>query len=656
MWDLSDIEKIEIIRGPGSVTYGPGAVAGIINITTKKHTDNNGIQAKANYVYPYQSEGISLGYSKDFAMSHLFVHSSVQNTEGYENPKAYSPYGYNIFNYLGADKSIQNQPYDYFYDYNGLAQLKFQASYSFLDNWDVSLRYTRQGAALNPNFAKQRPQTGFDSLGGIVWGRPMNLIQNQDQHFTINLKNESSLENLFDLTSMISYSSEYYIRRTEWFRASPKEYAPSWDSLMLLQNVNSIWNHNYDFAESSLLGQFIANKNFSEKLKFAGGTEISYNFWGPGWGKDRRFFRMGDNYDIISGKDSYVYGSKIPETGVPEGEGYFVGDGWSTVTYSFLFEMMWQPLEDLSILVSARSDKDTYTPWLFYPRVALIYEFSDNNIIKLVGQQSQRMNTASQLLIQHLSGNSTKPERLAGMEIIYSGAPNEHLLLNVSAFYNNLDVISWYNVGRTTRPTGNLKLYGLEFEGKVVYNGFDLSINQSYVKQLKWELADSVFYSGISFSDYFLELNNLKFESVGNDLNNWSNLVTKILCNYKLFDEKLVLHMDSRVYWKFEGEKDGLKSYENAMQKDHPDYQAMKDMLDIIKKIKMYDTELRLNFSAGWNINEHYKFSVHAMNILDFSGNKRYYYDSGIRKSTSYFRHGFIEEPFTLALKLEIKY
>lgn len=35
-WDMSDIKQVEIIRGPGSVTYGPGAVAGVVAITTKK--------------------------------------------------------------------------------------------------------------------------------------------------------------------------------------------------------------------------------------------------------------------------------------------------------------------------------------------------------------------------------------------------------------------------------------------------------------------------------------------------------------------------------------------------------------------------------------------------------------------------------------------
>ena len=42
-WDLGDIERVEIVRGPGSVTYGPGAIAGVINITTKKAKDYPGL-------------------------------------------------------------------------------------------------------------------------------------------------------------------------------------------------------------------------------------------------------------------------------------------------------------------------------------------------------------------------------------------------------------------------------------------------------------------------------------------------------------------------------------------------------------------------------------------------------------------------------------
>ena len=47
-WDLGDIDKIEVIRGPGSVTYGPGAIACVINIITKTKSTNDASDFKIN--------------------------------------------------------------------------------------------------------------------------------------------------------------------------------------------------------------------------------------------------------------------------------------------------------------------------------------------------------------------------------------------------------------------------------------------------------------------------------------------------------------------------------------------------------------------------------------------------------------------------------
>ena len=42
---LNYIEKIEIVRGPGSALWGPDAFSGIINLVTKKGADLQGVFA-----------------------------------------------------------------------------------------------------------------------------------------------------------------------------------------------------------------------------------------------------------------------------------------------------------------------------------------------------------------------------------------------------------------------------------------------------------------------------------------------------------------------------------------------------------------------------------------------------------------------------------
>lgn len=84
---ISSIERLEVIRGGASSTWGNLAVAGVINIITKKPTDNNG-QADVSY----QSMGtLNAALSKNFMLGHglsLRFSGDVLNTNGYQTTPA----------------------------------------------------------------------------------------------------------------------------------------------------------------------------------------------------------------------------------------------------------------------------------------------------------------------------------------------------------------------------------------------------------------------------------------------------------------------------------------------------------------------------------------------------------------------------------------
>ena len=63
--DVNSIERIEIVEGPMSVSYGSDALAGVINIITKKNK-NNGLSLTANYRKKLPVKNITLLIIKVF--------------------------------------------------------------------------------------------------------------------------------------------------------------------------------------------------------------------------------------------------------------------------------------------------------------------------------------------------------------------------------------------------------------------------------------------------------------------------------------------------------------------------------------------------------------------------------------------------------------
>lgn len=74
-FNLSDIERIEIVQGPSSLVYGAGAFSGGVNIITRKDMDSNGFakleggmhglfgaEARGAYKAKYSSHSLSAGY------------------------------------------------------------------------------------------------------------------------------------------------------------------------------------------------------------------------------------------------------------------------------------------------------------------------------------------------------------------------------------------------------------------------------------------------------------------------------------------------------------------------------------------------------------------------------------------------------------------
>jgi outer membrane cobalamin receptor len=113
----SDVEKVEIIRGPGSILYGSNAMAGVVNIITRQqHEDGLRVNAGASYgSWNTQKYFGTIGYKKDKLS--LFGSLNHDQTDGirtntdFNINNAYAKLGYEIYKGLNLTADFSSAKY-----------------------------------------------------------------------------------------------------------------------------------------------------------------------------------------------------------------------------------------------------------------------------------------------------------------------------------------------------------------------------------------------------------------------------------------------------------------------------------------------------------------------------------------------------------------
>jgi outer membrane receptor protein involved in Fe transport len=622
-WDMNDIQRIEVVRGPGSVTYGAGAVAGVINIITHDAQSAPGTHFSTNYVSEYDSIGANLHYGHKGKGYDMFMYGGVTRTNG-DNARHFIADNNANAGFIGETISLNERPLDYFADYQDAPQLKFHMEMNFLDKWNLWLRYTQQGSTWKGNEIKS-----------IFSGESVNQAGLRDRQWTTTLEFNDDLTDDISLKAMISADSFDAERRVD------SEDNPDPDSP---QNFKS------NFSETELLFRALVNWQAKDWVEIAFGTEYSRDHFGAGWGDDDEDMILGEDGVIVSAPNSRAIGPRLSVA-----DAFFAGNGWETDTYSFFGEANLALSSKYKLLLSARADKNTFTDWLLSPRLALISKLTDEHILKLIVQRSQRMNTAGQLFVEDSQGIESDPETLDSAELAYEGRLFNKAKLKLATFINDADVIGWDNDVDQAVHVGDLHLFGIETEFEYTWDKATLGFNYSYVKQIDWELAPGLSASSVSYSDYNQTLTGTAavMQGVGDDLNNWANQAFKMFGRWKIF-YKTTAHLDAHVLWDYQGAKDGLESLRLAVQ-GQPEQTAVEQALAVANGQNVYDLDFRLNASVQFEPQDNFKIRMFVQNLLGHGDNKRYSFDEGNDRASPK-RVRFTEEPRTFGIKIAYKF
>ncbi|SFB70706.1 TonB dependent receptor [Flexibacter flexilis DSM 6793] len=666
-WDLDDIEKIEVVRGPGSVTYGPGAIAGVISITTKRAMEESVVGASVNYKSEYQSRGLNLyaGGKSTSGVKSLF-YGSIQSTDGINHPEVFTAKSFTDYGLPDQMKTpVPINPY--MRDALNIPQLKLMADFDFGKGYKFFTRYNQAGAFGNP-FERYRPLSSFNVTSNkpVYKGDAIPSMYSRNQQFLAIAEKKFTLNDRLELSTNIVYDNEnnYSIR----YQTLSTLTNTNLDSLKLreltsIMNLSSLRHAIYQYSERQITGKAVLTyKSANNKFQGAFGTELTNNHWAAPWFKSASAIRLGDQREIVS--DSTVLA--VSNTGVgasanqiTANQGVYVGNGWQTNTISFYGEGSYVLTDKISLLASARTDKDTYSKWLFSPRLAVLFDFYKHTF-RVVGLQSTRMNTASQMLVEHRAGRVSPTEKLRALEVLYTYVHSPKLITEANVYYNSTEILDWSTSTLGVVALGKSQTAGAEIAVTYKANNLSVGFNHAIVGLVDWKLNADQVGSGISYSDYNQPIaftNNgvrdtVYIKGTGKKLSNYAQNITKLFATYTLLDQKLTLHLDTRILWNFAGSDDGLSAYQNAVSDVPSGFgQQVRDFVSSTRANNIYKTDLRCNASVAYKIYNNLQISAYCNNLFYTNKARRYFYDSGFNASNPS-KLRYTQEPRFVGLKL----
>jgi len=606
-WDLNDIERIEIVRGPGSVTYGPGAIAGVINIITRSAATAPGGRIGAVYDFGYRSSGAYASHGHTGAFARVYTYASIRRTEGYPGARFFT-----IDGKTGSGGYVPETDdlIRYKSDSLGREQIKAHVDVAFPADWRLWMRFTRSGSPTDGlEYSRYFIRAADDRVPARFGGEEGGMAVLENRHaFTESLS----------LNTTLSYSWQHY---ADYLIAVP---GLAYDAGPL-QGIPP-GNVVYDFEESTLFFRSMAHWLVTDSARLALGYGLGYDRYRPG-DSDRMFMNL-----------------KTFET--PDGRSIqeLMDDGFDSATHSLMGEASLVLHPRAEVLLSGRIDRNDYTGMLYSPRLALVSALNDRNLVKLVWQRSVRMNTGEELYKDHLNGREGDTETLDGYELMYSSVPLRNLTFNAALFYNQIKAIGW--LGDQSKPIGDLDLAGCELDVLYQAGGMTLGVNHAFIKQLDWMSRSGLGKQGISAADY--DTNGLTSE--GNDLSNWASHISKCFVTARVLP-RVRLHADMQVFWKWEGAGDYMAMYDRKYAGD-PDGGTWSTLRQRLRSENYGDTDVRLNLAVAWRmpVSLQPRLTLFARNVL---GTRRYSYSSGVSMDYPE-KISWVEEPTVVGIQADM--
>jgi outer membrane receptor protein involved in Fe transport len=515
---LGDIERVEVLRGPAGLTYGSGAIAGVINVVTRQPE-----QSRAEvgaWIDTWLGAGAEALSAHRYGEDHVLVMSGgFRRSQGLSDAKIY------------GDNSWPN---DGVPSPNGV---KSNGSPWQTDgNWRASLDWQWKRLRVYARFTHQEhPTSGFFIDHDLI---PAQDTQDLDRRVQIvdNASVQASYAIPIDEDELQMTAA--WIGATNRLRvdAQPRFMTP--DTLTRARGDalrDSFGERRYLLEARYLLKRV-------EKLQATAGV----------------MYRLDDLGDDLEGYNMSDYLSTKPAI--------------ASVLYhtlSFYTEAAYRPWEPLTLFVGARVDKHTRTPWVISPKGAAVIDLHEDHLLKLIVQGSSNNGSVDNYEYNrnHFNNDGTvtvgpgssvptreelhtlKPEQVISYEVTTTHQLfGKRLLLMPSVTYSQISDLFVWNQGQ--QRVVNAGAYDvLSVEGEVRFDEADVvQVGVSHGFQRPFRINNTQ-------QDAALQSLTETVSRDGSAFLNLNTHVTKLFADYHALPW-LLLHTDMRIFWGLDGRAD----------------------------------------------------------------------------------------------------
>jgi len=438
-YNLHNVERIEIIRGPGSALYGAGAFAGVVSITTRSGKDNQDYVAN---VEAGSFDTYSGSLYKGWKFGNFSFSTALQYNE--EEGDKYR----DLVAKLGRPISETRDPVE---DY----ELNFKANY---DTDVVKAEFglktlDREDTDFIPDGWRNEKVPGADN-------ETKNGVDTAYGRLGVSFLDRGTLN--ISLSAVDNESKNYY----QLF--APDELPP---------------DHPH-----AISGRGVLAGPYVETLTYAGEVQGQWDF------SDTHTLIAGTSYQIDDPKEHWGWGNidlsaPPPAPVVPEYTKYNTTSDEKRKVFGIYLQDSFQVVENVTGTVGVRFDDYNDVGDTINPRLALVYTPDDATSIKLLAASAFRAPSYVELYHHNnpssIGNEDLDPEEIQTYELYVQRTFRKKLQLAANVYHSRID-----NFITTVSEAGSIAVFqntgenintGFEAEAKFIYDPRNtITLNYSF--------------------------------------------------------------------------------------------------------------------------------------------------------------------------------